>query len=752
MKNKLYYEAPADAWEKGMAIGNGRIGAMLLGGTDREHIWLNEDTLWSGYPRDYNDPDAYLYLEEVRRLIFDKEYEKAEKILNRRMVGNWNESYLPMGDLYIETPGLKNIKAYKRILDLSTGTASISAVTDKFSYERICFCSYPDQVMALRIRSSETLEGGMKFCLSSQLRSFCTKDGECFVLTGWCPSVVEPDYYPGEYPVLYEDYETTPAVRFQMRMKVVTDGSAAVEEDGIRVTGSRETLLLLSSANSFLGYDLMPRGNFEEKVKQYMEKAGRFSWKELYNRHRSDFAALFDRVELELGHSENEDLPMDKRLLRFSEGEEDPELIATAFQFGRYLLISSSREGTEPANLQGIWNKDIRPPWSSNYTVNINTQMNYWPAEVCSLPECARPLMKFIEEIREAGRKTAEINYHCRGFAVHHNVDLWRKTTAVGSREKEVDVLPWSFWLMSGGWFCQHIYNHYIYTPDKNFLLQSAWPVLMESARFYLDWLVERNGELFTVPSASPENLFADGGGCHGITYSCTLDNAILRELFGNCLEAAGHVEKCRSLTAEEESLCRKVKTALSKLPPYKIGKYGQLQEWYEDFEEKDPEHRHLSMLYGLYPGNTITAENTPKLAAACRKTLERRGEGSVPWSRAWKVCLQARLKDGEKAYEEVRRFLQPANSNEISYNDGGIYSSLFCAMPLEVDGNLGFTAGIAEMLIQSHLTEPELLPALPKAWKNGHVKGLKVRGGQTADIYWEDGKLKSYSLRSGSR
>ena len=746
MKNQLYYEAPASAWEKGMAVGNGRIGAMLSGGMAEEHIWLNEDTLWSGYPRDYNDPDVYLYLEKVRRLIFDKEYEKAEKILNRRMTGCWNESYLPMGDLYIETPQLKNVKDYKRILDLSTGTATVRVVTESFSYERTCFCSYPDQVLALRIRSSESLEEGMKFRLSSQLRSFCKRDRDSFVLTGWCPTLAEPDYYPGDYPILYEDYETTSAIRFQMRMKVVTDGTATVEEDGIRVTGSRETVLLLTSANSFLGYNVKPEGEFEEKVKQYIEQAGRFSWKELYNRHRCDFSALFDRVELELGHSENEKLPMEERLLKFSEGEEDPELIATAFQFGRYLLISSSREGTEPANLQGIWNKDIRPPWSSNYTVNINTQMNYWPAEVCNLPECAGPLMKFIEEIREAGKETARINYHCRGLVVHHNVDLWRKTTAVGSREKEVDVLPWSFWLMSGGWFCQHVFDHYAYNHDKDFLLETAWPVLMDCAMFYLDWLVEREGELITVPSTSPENLFVDKGGYHGVTYSCTLDNAILRELFENCLKMEGYVEKYRSLTMEEDSFSREVKEALLKLPPYKIGKYGQLQEWYEDFEEKDPEHRHLSLLYGLYPGNTITAENTPKLAAACRTTLKRRGEGSVPWSRAWKICLQARLKDGEKAYEEVRRFLQPADSNEISYDDGGIYSSLFCARPLEVDGNLGFTAGIAEMLLQSGPDGLQLLPALPKAWKCGHVKGLKVRGGQTADIYWEDGKLKSYA------
>lgn len=747
MKNLLRYEQPAAAWEKGMPLGNGRLGAMMLGQTDKEHIWLNEDTLWSGYPRDYNDPDAYLYLDEVRRLIFEKEYEKAEYLLNRRMVGCWNESYLPMGDMYLITPELNHTAGYERSLDISRGISRVNIKTSGFTYERTCFCSFPDQVFVIHIHSSKRMEEGMKICLSSQLRHFYQSVDDVLLLNGWCPSLVEPDYYPAQYPVLYEDYETTRAVKFQIQVQVETDGVKKLEKDHITISDYTEVLILVSSANSFLGYDKKPTGDFEGKASAYRKQAQRYTYEQLLERHCKDFSALFDRVELDLGHTHNEELPMEQRQQSFWEGAEDPELIATAFQFGRYLLISSSREGTEPANLQGIWSNEVRPPWSSNYTVNINTQMNYWPAEVCNLSECTQPLLRFISEIAVTGKKTAEINYHCRGFVVHHNVDLWRKTTAVGSREKEVDVLPWSFWTMAGGWFCQHVYQHYLYTGDEKFLLEKGWPVMLECAAFYLDWLVEYKGELITVPSTSPENLFLDQGGVHGVTYGCTLDITIIRELFMNCLKTAEMIEGQRGLTTYEQGLCDEMKNALPKLPPYKIGRHGQLQEWYEDYKENDEEHRHLSLLYGLYPGNDITVEETPDLAQACRVTLERRGEGSVPWSRAWKIAIYARLKDGETAYKEVRRFLQPADSNEISYDDGGVYNNLFCARPLEVDGNLGFSAGVAEMLVQSHMESPQLLPAIPAAWKKGYVKGLKIRGGQQVDIYWDDGIVSNYRI-----
>lgn len=737
MKNILRYDRPAEAWEKGMAIGNGRLGAMLLGETDTEHIWLNEDTLWSGYPTDYNDANVYEHLEKARSLIFDKKYEEAEVLINRKMVGIWNESYLPMADLFLHMEELKGEKeTYCRELDISTGVSTVRILKKGITYERTAFCSYPDQVLVIRMKASDKIQGTMEIGLSSQLNHWIRQEEDGVVLMGWCPSVVEPDYYPSSDPVRYEPYETTRAIKFQVRIKVITNGKMEWNQERLSVSETDEVCILITSGNSFINYKEAPSGEYADKIADCINHAEKRGFLNLLNRHRADFTRLFDRVELDLGHTENEEFTMEERQRRFFAGEEDPEFVATAFQFGRYLMISSSREGSEPANLQGIWNHELRAPWSSNYTVNINTQMNYWPVENCNLSECAQPLITFMKDISQSGLKTANINYHCRGWVAHHNVDLWRKTTAVGSRKGEVDTLPWSFWVMSGGWLCRHLWDHYLYTEDITFLKDTAFPIMKGAAQFYLDWLVEHNKELVTIPSTSPENLFLDQGGVYGVSYACTLDNTIIRELFENCIKGIDILHE------EDKEFLNEIEDALPKIPAYKIGKFGQLQEWYDDFEENDPQHRHLSLLYGLYPSDQITMEKTPELCEACRVTMQRRGEEGVPWSRAWKIGIFARLKDGEKAYGEVKRFLQPADSNVISYTDGGVYSKLFCARPLEVDGNFGFTAGIAEMLIQNHSGRVEFLPAIPRAWKNGYVKGLKIRGGQEVEIEWKDGKI----------
>lgn len=734
MKNIMRFSAPASAWEKGMALGNGRIGAMLLGGIEKEHIWLNEDTLWSGYPRDYNNPETYQYLWKVRDLIFQKKYTEAEEIINKHMVGIWNETYLPMADLYLDMESLKTPDSYFSTLDISKGIAKTAIEKKGIKYERKVFCSYPDQVLAISLESY----GG-------KIKDLCVRLESCLahtvvyseyqaVLEGYCPSEVEPDYYPSENPVRYDDSKET--IHFKVKLQIITDGNVTEMENGLQVADTDKVIILLTSGNSFIDYKTPPHGEYKQRVDKILEMAGSYTFEELKQRHQKDFAALFDRVELDLGHTPNEKLPMDERQRRFWNGEEDPELIATAFQFGRYLMISGSRKGTQPLNLQGIWNNELRAPWSSNYTVNINTEMNYWPVEICNLSECAEPLIRFIEEISHTGADTAKINYRCKGWVAHHNVDLWRKTTAVGSRNKEVDVLPWSFWLMSGGWLCRHLWDHYTYTMDKAYLRDTAYPIMRGAAEFYLDWLIEYNGEYVTIPSTSPENLFIDKGEAHGISYGCTLDNTILEDLFEECLKTM------EILGEEDKGFEEKLKEVLAKLPSYKIGKYGQLQEWYEDFEEKDKEHRHLSHIYSLYPSERITVEDTPELSEACRQTLIRRGPGGVPWSRAWKIGMFSRLKDGESAYKEICKFLQPADSNTISYTEGGTYYNLFCARPLEVDGNFGFTAGIAEMLVQSHRSELQLLPAIPEAWRKGYVKGLCVRGGKEVDFEWENGKI----------
>ncbi len=676
-KNIMRFSHPAESWEQGVPLGNGRLGAMLLGDPSREHIWLNEDTLWSGYPTDYNDPEVYSHLAMVRELLLHHEYEKADDIINHHMVGIWNESYLPMADLVIESEQDAEDSGYDGRLDISRGVWEMTYDQGGTVYHRKSFCSYPDQVFAWE----ESAEGGSikerRIFLTSQIRSHVSAQGNTIRLEGVCPAVVEPSYYPCEDPIRYD--ETKDTIHFGVQLETETDGTVTVIRDasgneGLLVDHASRIRILVTSANSFIDYRTAPKAAYWPRIQDTLRRAAQVGFDALLERHEKDFTALFDRVVLDLGHSGLENLPMEERQERFAAGESDPELIATAFQFGRYLTICASRPGSQPPNLQGIWNNALRAPWSSNDTVNLNLQMNYWPTEVCNLSECTDPLTQFMQEISQAGAETARINYHCRGWVAHHNIDLWRKTTAVGSRNKEVNVLPWSFWVMSGGWLCRHLWEHYCYTLDEDYLRDKAYPVMKGAAEFYLDWLIERNGEYITVPSSSPENSFVVNGEKHGMTYSSTMDNTILRELFTECLHASAVLGETDAAFEE------KLKSVLPKLPPLKVGKYGQLQEWYEDLPEYEPHHRHLSHLYGLYPSDQISVEDTPELIPACRVTLARRGPGSVAWSRAWKIAISARLKDGNQALHEVKQFLQPSDSNEISYDNGGIYSNLFCS------------------------------------------------------------------------
>lgn len=749
MKNVMFYDHPASCWSDSLPVGNGRIGAMVPGGCLKETLSLNEDTLWSGYPLDYNDEKVFPYLEKVRTAVFEKKYKEAEEILNRHMTGIWNESYLPMADLVLEIEQEKNgISEYKRKLDLAKGVCTTSFRLEGNPCTRTVFCSCPDQVLVIRFQAEQAVN--LKISLTSKLKGWNETEGDTLFYHGWCPEVVEPSYYECEDPIRYKSFEESGSIRFKTGVKVIApDGTLLAEKNQMSVLQCRDCLLLVSSANSFVSFEKIPNGEYENVLNDYLKLAGERSFQELLERHEKDHAGLFDRVELELGHTDREELPMGERLKLFKKLEDDPELVATAFQFGRYLTIASSREGSQPANLQGIWNEELRAPWSSNYTVNINTEMNYWPVENCNLHECAQPLMKFIKECASSGRKTAEINYHCRGWCVHHNVDLWRKTTAVGPRTKELNVQPWSFWLAGGGWLCRHLFEHYQYTRDDVFLREEAFPLSMECAAFYLDFLVEKDGKLVTCPSTSPENMFIDQGVTTGVSYGTAMDMEVIEELFRHCLFMAQKLD----ISEEEDARLGEIRSALPKLPGRKTGKYGQLQEWAEDYEENEVTHRHLSLLYGLYPSDLFTKVygQDDKLMEACRITLMRRGNDGVPWSRAWKIGLQARLKEGEKAGEEILRYLQLADSldaREISYTNGGIYENLFAARPLQIDGCFGFTAGIAEMLVQDETGEIKLLPAIPKAWKKGYVKGLRLRNGQCIEIRWDEENYESRMYR----
>lgn len=773
MKNILYYDRPAKCWEHGLPVGNGRIGGMIPGGVEKETISLNEDTLWSGYPLDYNDETVYAHLGEVRRAVFEKRYKEAEEILNRHMTGIWTESYMPMADLVIETLAGQggrdesladcsrewssdSYEGYERRLDLAKALCTTRYRRNGNTFTRSVICSFPDQVLVVRLQAERPAD--YRISLSSKLKGWNETEENTLFYHGWCPEAVEPSYYECDDPVRYSTFEETRSIRFETGVKAMileddgnyskATGKVRAISDCIEIQGCQDCILLVSSANSFVRYDRKPDGEYRRRLRCCLEMAAGMPYERLLLRHLEDYRRLFERVDLDFGHTERETLPMGTRLKLFAHAMEDPELITTAFQFGRYLMIASSREGSQPANLQGIWNQQLRAPWSSNYTVNINLEMNYWPAEICGLPECAEPLMEFIKECAEAGKRTAAVNYHCRGWCLHHNVDLWRKTTAVGPRTKELNVQPWSFWLAGGGWLCRHVWEHYRYTGDEVFLKETAYPLMLECASFYLDWLVEKDGMLVTCPSTSPENMFVDNGAVTGISYGTTMDMDVIRELFSHCIRGA----KRLGISAEQDSVLLEIQAALPRLAERKIGKYGQLQEWAEDFEENEVNHRHLSMLYGLYPSNLFTESGMDEgLKKACAAALKRRGNDSVAWSRAWKICLQARLQDGEAAGEEVLRYLQQADSQdagEISYTNGGIYENLFAARPLQIDGCFGFTAGIAEMLVQDESDEIKILPAVPADWKCGYVKGLRLRNGRYIDIEWDEKGKKSRVYR----
>ncbi|MBQ8393049.1 MAG: glycoside hydrolase family 95 protein [Clostridia bacterium] len=732
MENILKYGMSARVFEEAMPLGNGQLGAMVYGRTDKERISLNHDTLWSGKPGQTMVDGAYEANELAKKLVMEGKNGDAQWNLERGFSGTWLNSYLFLGTLYIERIGSKgNPTNYIRTLNLENSIINVRYTEDGVDFEREYFVSFPDNCMMVRLHSSEPVTYELTGdCIG---KSAVTASPDKLYLVGECPSQIAPEYASNEKPIIYDG----DGVKVTGIAKILCDGKSEYGWEKVVIKDSTDVTLYFCAETSFVAFDKLPDKPTFKPCLERMEKLSEKSYDSIRADHISDVSELYNRVSVDFG-GEVSDRFTNERL-----ADEDKEigLCELLYNFGRYLIIASSREGSKATNLQGIWNEKFYPAWSSNYTVNINTEMNYWPVLMSNLVNCNLPIVDLVKNISINGEETAKHFYHAKGFTAHHNIDLWANTTPVGNRR--AGCAGYAYWNGSSGWLCRHLFEHYEYTLDKKFLAETAYPIMKKCAEFYLDIMTEYNGKLIVCPSTSPENAFNKDGYGTSIALYTAMSQGIVEDLFRNITESA-------KVLGIDDEFTREIEAKTPMLNIYEIGSDGQLLEYDEEYEERDIHHRHVSHLYGMYPGTLITTESTPELAEACRRTLERRGDESTGWSMGWKVCLWSKLKDGDRALKLVKtqlKLVDPTNDDKV-WEGGGTYTNMFDAHPpFQIDGNFGVTAGITQMFLQCEDGKIKILPALPSEFKNGKICGLLAKGNIKVDIEWKDSKLSSLKL-----